>query len=48
VLDALSDTWVTLILTALADSPRRYSEHARSRPAHQKLSSERTYRVPWP
>ena len=30
VLDALSDKWVTLILTALADAPRRYSELARA------------------
>jgi DNA-binding HxlR family transcriptional regulator len=30
VLDALSDKWVTLILTALADSPRRYSELSRT------------------
>ena len=30
VLDALSDKWVTLILTALADAPRRYSELART------------------
>jgi DNA-binding HxlR family transcriptional regulator len=26
VLDALSDKWVTLVLTALSDGPRRYSE----------------------
>ena len=30
VLDALSDKWVTLVLTALADSPRRYSELTRT------------------
>jgi DNA-binding HxlR family transcriptional regulator len=30
VLDALSDKWVTLVLTALADGPRRYSELARA------------------
>ena len=30
VLDALSDKWVTLVLTALADSPRRYSELSRT------------------
>jgi DNA-binding HxlR family transcriptional regulator len=30
VLDALSDKWVTLVLTALADGPRRYSELART------------------
>ena len=30
VLDALSDKWVTLVLTALADAPRRYSELART------------------
>ena len=30
VLDALSDKWVTLILTALADAPRRYSELGRA------------------
>ena len=30
VLDALSDKWVTLILTALADAPRRYSELSRT------------------
>jgi DNA-binding HxlR family transcriptional regulator len=30
VLDALSDKWVTLILTALADAPRRYSEISRT------------------
>jgi DNA-binding HxlR family transcriptional regulator len=29
VLDALSDKWVTLVLTALADGPQRYSELAR-------------------
>jgi DNA-binding HxlR family transcriptional regulator len=30
VLDALSDKWATLVLTALADSPRRYSELSRT------------------
>ena len=30
VLDALSDKWVTPVLTALADSPRRYSELSRT------------------
>ena len=30
VLDALSDKWVTLVLTALAGSPRRYSELSRT------------------
>ena len=30
VLDALSDKCVTLVLTALADSPRRYSELSRT------------------
>jgi DNA-binding HxlR family transcriptional regulator len=30
VLDALSDKWVTLVLTALADGPRRYSDLARA------------------
>jgi DNA-binding HxlR family transcriptional regulator len=30
VLDALSDKWVTLVLTALADAPRRYSDLART------------------
>jgi DNA-binding HxlR family transcriptional regulator len=30
VLDALSDKWVTLVLTALARGPRRYSELART------------------
>jgi DNA-binding HxlR family transcriptional regulator len=30
VLDALSDKWVTLVLTALADAPRRYSELSRT------------------
>src|SRR5256885_5203102 len=30
VLDALSDKWVTLVLTALADGPKRYSELART------------------
>ena len=30
VLDALSDKWVTLVLTALADSPRRYSKLSRT------------------
>jgi DNA-binding HxlR family transcriptional regulator len=30
VLDALSDKWVTLVLTSLADGPRRYSELART------------------
>jgi DNA-binding HxlR family transcriptional regulator len=30
VLDALSDKWVTLVLTALADGPRRYSELSRT------------------
>jgi DNA-binding HxlR family transcriptional regulator len=29
VLDTLSDKWVTLVLTALAEGPRRYSELAR-------------------
>jgi DNA-binding HxlR family transcriptional regulator len=29
VLDALSDKWVTLVLTALADGPLRYSELSR-------------------
>jgi DNA-binding HxlR family transcriptional regulator len=29
VLDAISDKWVTLVLTALADGPKRYSELAR-------------------
>src|SRR4051794_18693869 len=29
VLDALSDKWVTLVLTALADGPQRYSELSR-------------------
>ncbi len=29
VLDALSDKWVTLVLTALADAPQRYSELSR-------------------
>ena len=30
VLDALSDKWVTLVLTALADRPQRYSELSRT------------------
>jgi len=30
VLDALSDKWVTLVLTALAEAPRRYSELSRT------------------
>ena len=30
LLDALSDKWVTLVLTALSDGPRRYSELART------------------
>jgi DNA-binding HxlR family transcriptional regulator len=30
VLDALSDKWVTLVLTALADGSRRYSDLART------------------
>jgi DNA-binding HxlR family transcriptional regulator len=30
VLDALSDKWVTLVLTALAGSPQRYSELSRT------------------
>jgi DNA-binding HxlR family transcriptional regulator len=30
VLDALSDKWVTLVLTALADGPMRYSKLART------------------
>ncbi len=30
VLDALSDKWVTLVLTALASSPQRYSELSRT------------------
>ena len=30
VLDALSDKWVTLVLTALAGGPRRYSDLART------------------
>ncbi len=30
VLDALSDKWVTLVLTALAGGPRRYSDLARA------------------
>jgi DNA-binding HxlR family transcriptional regulator len=30
VLDALSDKWVTLVLTGLADAPRRYSELSRT------------------
>jgi DNA-binding HxlR family transcriptional regulator len=30
MLDALSDKWVTLVLTALADGTRRYSELART------------------
>jgi DNA-binding HxlR family transcriptional regulator len=30
VLDALSDKWVTLALTALAEAPQRYSELART------------------
>ena len=30
MLDALSDKWVTLVLTALADAPRRYSELSRT------------------
>ncbi|WP_319451028.1 MULTISPECIES: helix-turn-helix domain-containing protein [unclassified Mycobacterium] len=30
VLDSLSDKWVTLVLTALADGPRRYSGLART------------------
>jgi DNA-binding HxlR family transcriptional regulator len=30
VLDALSDKWVTLVLTALAASPQRYSELSRT------------------
>lgn len=29
VLDSLSDKWVTLVLTALADGPRRYSDLSR-------------------
>jgi DNA-binding HxlR family transcriptional regulator len=29
VLDAISDKWVTLVLTALADGPQRYSELSR-------------------
>ncbi len=29
VLDAISDKWVTLVLSALADGPQRYSELAR-------------------
>ena len=29
VLDAISDKWVTLVLTALADGPQRYSDLAR-------------------
>jgi DNA-binding HxlR family transcriptional regulator len=30
LLDALSDKWVTLVLTALADGPQRYSQLART------------------
>ena len=30
VLDALSDKWVTLVLTALGDGPQRYSELSRT------------------
>ena len=30
VLDVLSDKWVTMVLTALADGPRRYSALART------------------
>jgi DNA-binding HxlR family transcriptional regulator len=30
VLDALSDKWVTLVLTALASAPQRYSELSRT------------------
>ena len=30
VLDALSDKWVTLVLTALSGEPRRYSELSRT------------------
>jgi DNA-binding HxlR family transcriptional regulator len=30
LLNALSDKWVTLVLNALADGPRRYSELART------------------
>jgi DNA-binding HxlR family transcriptional regulator len=30
VLDVISDKWVTLVLTALADGPRRYSDLART------------------
>lgn len=30
VLEALSDKWVTLVLTALADAPQRYSELSRT------------------
>ena len=30
VLDALSDKWVTLVLTALSGAPRRYSELSRT------------------
>ena len=29
VLDAISDKWITLVLTALADRPRRYSDLSR-------------------
>ena len=29
VLDAISDKWVTLVLTALADGPQRYSDLSR-------------------
>jgi DNA-binding HxlR family transcriptional regulator len=29
VLDAISDKWVTLVLTALSDGPRRYSDLSR-------------------
>jgi DNA-binding HxlR family transcriptional regulator len=29
VLDAISDKWVTLVLSALADGPRRYSDLSR-------------------
>jgi DNA-binding HxlR family transcriptional regulator len=30
VLDALSDKWVTLVLTALSDGPQRYSQLSRT------------------
>jgi DNA-binding HxlR family transcriptional regulator len=46
VLDALSDKWVTLVLTALADAPRRYGELSRTIAGVSQKMLTQTLRMP--